>query len=77
MTIIDTLSVAYHPLLELWIQLDDNLQYFALGAQNRTKFIDKKNSEQIAADISGEDVVRCRGFLKSITYYNKRIVRPK
>lgn len=74
--LIDSLLIAYHPLLNLWMKLDDNMQYFALGVENWLLFIDKKTTDQILSDTSGDDIVRCRGFLKSISYYNKRIVRP-
>jgi hypothetical protein len=75
--LIDTLAVTYHPLLELWIQLDDNMSYFALGLENWIQYITNKTTDQAVIDVSGDDVVRCRGFYKTITYYNRRIVRPK
>ena len=75
--VLDTLLVMYHPLLELWIQLDDNMTYFALGLENRSQYTKDKTTDQAIVDVSGDDVVRCRGFYKTITYYNRRIVRPK
>ncbi len=74
---IDMLLVMYHPLLELWIQLDDNMTYFALGLENRSQYTKDKTTDQAIVDVSGDDVVRCRGFYKTITYYNRRIVKPK
>jgi hypothetical protein len=74
---IDTLLVMYHPLLELWIKLDDNMTYFALGLENRSQYTKDKTTDQAIVDVSGDDVVRCRGFYKTITYYNRRIVKPK
>lgn len=75
--IVDRLLVEYHPLLELWTRLDDNEQYFALALENRKQFVVQKNNEAIMNSITGDDVVWCRGFLKTITYYNRRIIRPK
>lgn len=75
--IVDTLLVMYHPLLELWIELDDNLNYFSLGLDNWKKFTAKKTIDQVYSDVAGDDVVRCRWFYKTITYYNRRVVKPK
>lgn len=58
--VLDTLLVAYYPLLELWIKLDDNQQYFVLGSDNRQQFIEKKTHEQVLSETSGDDVVRFR-----------------
>ena len=75
--VLDTLLVTYHTLLELRIKLDDNLNYLSLGTDNRYQFIEKKTHDQLLAEASGDDIVRFRDFLKTISYYNKRIVRPK
>ena len=69
--------MTYHTLLELRIKLDDNLNYLSLGTDNRYQFIEKKTHDQLLAEASGDDIVRFRDFLKTISYYNKRIVRPK
>lgn len=75
--LIDTLLVTYHPLFELRIKLDDNVSHFALGLDNRSQYITNKSADQVVTDLSWDDIVRCRGFYKTITYYNKRIVKPK
>gem|GEM_PF-3846140 len=58
--VMDALLVMYHPLLELRIQLDDNMGYFALGVENRSQYTTNKTSDQAITDVSGDDVVRCR-----------------
>ena len=65
------------PILKLWISLDDNKGFFDLIAKNWDSFCAEKSEDQLLASFSGEDLVRFRGLLKNIAYYNKRFVMPR
>jgi hypothetical protein len=58
----------------LFVEFDDNKDLFELLRENRKRFIEKKELSQIV--FSPEDVLRLRGTLKHITYYNKRYLIP-
>lgn len=66
----------YKHLLQLWIKLDDNQQFFWIAYENRSLYAVWKTIDQLVTDVSGDDIVRCRWFYKTITYYNKRLVKP-
>lgn len=66
----------YKQLLQLWIKLDDNQQFFRIAYENRSLYAVWKTTDQLITDVSGDDIVRCRWFYKTITYYNKRLVKP-
>jgi hypothetical protein len=40
-------------------------------------YIEQRADEQITTEIMWEDVIWFRGYVKTITYYNKRYVIPK
>jgi len=65
----------FEEILSLWIELDDNKNFFAIWAANWSKFASKK--DDIYKSVSGEDVLWFKWFLKNITYYNKRYLMPK
>jgi uncharacterized membrane protein YsdA (DUF1294 family) len=58
----------------LFVEFDDNKDLFGLLRENRKRFIGKKELAQIT--FTPEDVLRLRGTLKHITYYNKRYLIP-
>lgn len=62
-------------LLNLWIDLDDNKDFFRIALTNWKDFT--KWKENIYKSVSGEDVLWFKWFLKNITYYNKRYLIPK
>ena len=64
------------PLLDLWCGLDDNQQFFELFDKNWKAYIVNKKVDTLYKDLSIDDIVRFRGLLKNITYYNKRFVIP-
>ena len=66
----------WRPLWSLRIWLDDNKDYFQIWYENRKYFILNKTSEDIITGVVGEDIIRLRGFLKNIRYYNNRFVMP-
>lgn len=66
----------WRPLWNLWIHLDDNKEYFQIGYENRKYFILNKTSEDIITGVVGEDIIRLRGYIKNIRYYNIRYVVP-
>lgn len=67
----------FEPILKLWIELDDNAQFFALIAKNWQSFIKDQSNDQVLSSFSWEDIVWFRGLLKNISYYNKRFVIPR
>lgn len=76
-SMIEQLVIRYHPILTQWMMMDDNQKYFAIGVGNWLAFIDGKRDDEIINQVTGEDVVWLRGYLKTISYYNKRYVIPK
>jgi hypothetical protein len=69
------MEIEFHDILKLWIEIDDNKQFFKIWSANWVKFT--KGKEDIYKEISGEDVLWFKWFLKNITYYNKRYLMPK
>ncbi len=74
---IEQLVIRYEPILTQWIKMDDNQKYFWIGVGNWISVTDGKKDDQIIAEISGEDIIWFRWYLKTISYYNKRYVIPK
>jgi len=65
----------FEKILSLWIELDDNDSFFKIASTNWSNFVQGK--ENVYKLVSWEDVLWFRGFLKNITYYNKRYIIPK
>jgi hypothetical protein len=72
---IKKLETHFKDILELWIDLDDNKNFFKIAEKNRNDFI--KWNIEIYKSVSWEDVLWFKWFLKNITYYNKRYLIPK
>lgn len=66
----------YTPLLEQWMNIDDNDQYLYIGLSNWITRCEK-NNEEIVAKLNGDDIVRFGGYLKNISYYNRRYLIPQ
>lgn len=66
----------YSEVLADRVQVDDNEEFLKLAYENRQIFTKNKQVEDILHDISGEDIVWFKGFLKNISYYNKRYIIP-
>jgi len=76
--LLQSIEVEFNEIINLWIDLDDNKNFFKIWRTNRWKFIkDKTDKDDIYKSISGEDVLWFKWFLKNITYYNKRYLMPK
>jgi len=75
--IIKEIYLTYYSIIEKWISLDDNTKYIDLAINNWNKFTKWMTKEQIKNNLIGEDIMRLRGFLKNISYYNKRFVIPQ
>lgn len=73
--VIQRIKMQFANILELWIQLDDNQEFFELALQNWQQFT--KNSAMPYSNVSGEDILWFRWFLKNIAYYNKRFLIPQ
>jgi hypothetical protein len=66
----------FSTILELWTGIDDNPWFLKLIEKSWKTFCSKKDDNQIFWSIAWEDLLRFRGLLKNITYYNKRYVIP-
>ena len=77
--IIDTLIDQFWSAFSIFVELDDNKEFFSILKENWIDFIKKlwKKSEIEKQDsFSPEDLLRIRWVLKHITYYNKRYLIP-
>jgi len=75
--IINELQADFNEIIKHWIEIDDNKEYLKIGYNNRVQFIGKKSLEEIKKNLISEDIIRFKGFLKNITYYNKRFLMPQ
>lgn len=74
-TIIYRLYSKYEKLIELRIKIDDNQYFLEVGADCWWIFVNKELNTDY--QITAEDILWLRGYLKHITYYNKRFITPK
>ncbi|MCX6824875.1 MAG: hypothetical protein NTY80_01505 [candidate division SR1 bacterium] len=75
--IINDLQADFNEIIKHWIEIDDNKEYLKIGYDNRIAFSGKKGLEEIRKKIISEDILRFKGFIKNITYYNKRFLMPQ
>lgn len=75
--ILEELLDEYKDILDMWINIDDNKQYFELWVDNRLLFVENKLDEKLFSDVWWEDIIWFRWYLKNITFYNKRYIIPK
>lgn len=73
---LDEVLLSFDTLLEKRLPLDENISYVTIWFNNRVWFIDSSSSEAVLESVTWEDIVRMRWYLKNITYYNKRYIRP-
>ena len=77
--LIDTLLEQFWSAFSIFVEFDDNKEFFSILKENRMEFLKKmwKKSEQEKENsFSIEDFLRLRWVLKHITYYNKRYLIP-
>lgn len=67
----------FDPFLADWAKFDDNPGYLQFGHDNWIKFYREKEGKNVVSSLSGEDVMWLRGYLKNITYYNRRYLIPQ
>ena len=67
----------YHEILKLWIELDDNKDYLRIWVENWISVVGGRSLEDIKKRITMEDVIWFTGYVKNITYYNKRLLIPQ
>lgn len=67
----------YNQIFKYRIQVDDNKSFLHVGFLTRKSLVDGKTVEEAQQSLVGEDILRFRGYLKNITYYNKRYLIPK
>lgn len=75
--LLDQVRTRYIQLLSERTEIDDNNAFFAIGRDNWIQYTENKNEQTIMEQIIGEDIIWFKGFLKNITYYNKRFLIPK
>ncbi len=68
--------ITYHDLFSAINSTDDNHGYHEIAAENRSQYCYGKRAEDIFWWLSGEDIIRFRWYLKTVTYYNKRYITP-
>lgn len=73
-TLFQELVKEYQQVIEFFIEFDDNREFLNLLRQNWKSF--EKKTKKKAERFSREDVLRMRGVLQHITYYNKRFLIP-
>ncbi len=66
----------YKDILVLWTLLDDNQDYMYIWFNNRNIWIENKDIASLADSLSDEDIIWFLGYLKHISYYNKRFLIP-
>jgi len=77
--LIDTLLEQFGAAFSIFVEFDDNKEFFSILKENRMEFLKKlwKKSElEKENSFSIEDYLRLRWVLKHITYYNKRYLIP-
>jgi len=74
--ILDLLYEEFSDILEVWTLMDDNIPFMHIAFENWLIFIEWRTHEYVLKSIVGEDTIWFRGFLKNITYYNKRFLIP-
>ncbi len=74
---IDSLLIRYESLLAPRVVVDENEKYLEFGLQNWLAYCEGKEETHIVSGVMGEDVIWFRGYLKTITYYNKRYFIPR
>jgi hypothetical protein len=63
--------------LTLFTEFDDNKEFFHLLRENRKHFMKgKEHFDHKELGVNADDLLRLRGALKHITYYNKRYLIP-
>lgn len=66
----------YSEILMLWTLLDDNQDYMYIGFNNRNTWSENHDLSDITSQLTDEDKIRFMGYLKHISYYNKRFLIP-
>lgn len=63
-------------IFELILPLDDNMWYVKIAYDNWQSYCKNKSEDTIFSWLAGEDIIWFRGFLKTVTYYNRRYILP-
>ena len=67
---------SYKDILALWVLLDDNQDYMYIWFNNRSTRIEEKELFILWDSLTDEDIIWFIGYLKHITYYNRRFLIP-
>ncbi len=77
--LIDTLLEQFGAAFSLFVEFDDNKEFFSILKENWIDFVKKlwkKSDSEKQSAFSYEDLLWLRWVLKHITYYNKRFLIP-
>lgn len=77
--LIDTLLEQFWSAFSIFVEIDDNKEFFSILKENWIDFLKKmwkKSDVEKLASFSIEDLLRLRWVIKHITYYNKRYLIP-
>lgn len=74
---ITQLLTTYRDILSLWTLLDDNQDYMYIWFNNRTSWIKQQNINDLSNSLTSEDEIWLLGYLKHISYYNRRFLIPQ
>lgn len=77
--LIDTLLEQFWSAFSIFVEFDDNKEFFSILKENRMEFLKrlwKKTELEKENSFSIEDFLRLRWVLKHVTYYNKRYLIP-
>ena len=77
--LIDTLLEQFGAAFSLFVEFDDNKEFFSILKENWVDFVKKlwkKSDSEKQSAFSYEDLLWLRWVLKHITYYNKRFLIP-
>lgn len=66
----------YSEVLTLRTLLDDNQDYMYIGFNNWNSWLENHDLNTLNESITDEDTIRFMGYLKHISYYNKRFLIP-
>lgn len=75
-TALSEVEEEFKDFLDLWIGLDDNEEFLQFISKNMIKYL-KKEFKHEPPYIWSDDLIRLRGLLKNLTYYNRRFIIPE
>ncbi len=75
--IIHSIKNEFKEIIKIWLHIDDNRQFLQIIKNKRQNSTKNKTEIDISKNMVWDDIIWFKGFLKNITYYNKRYLIPK